>query len=170
MYCTVLYVLSSSLLSSVSDYFIKWYCNRVEQWAYSYRIGTPANTNMVVEAFHRYLKVVYLEGKHHRRVDHLVFTLLRIARDKVYERAIKIEKGRCTHRICEINKRHKSAVIMVGKKTAIMKTSESSWTVQSSSRTGLFYTVSRDTSVQECNLVTLWFLCSLCTYVQLHMC
>ena len=58
---------------------------------------------MSVESFHRLLKVMYLEGKHNRRIDHLLPTLLRIARDKVYDRVIMTEKGKSTHRICEIN-------------------------------------------------------------------
>ena len=33
------------------------------------------NTNMFVEAFHRLLKKVYLEGKQNRRLDHLLCVL-----------------------------------------------------------------------------------------------
>ena len=36
------------------------------------RIGTPFNTNMFVEAFHRLLKVVYLDNKHNRRINYFV--------------------------------------------------------------------------------------------------
>ena len=107
-------LLQQSISSMVSDpdlarfcqYFQTWYCKRTEVWAYFYRIGTPVNTNMSVESFHRLLKVVYLEGKHNRRIDHLLSTLLRIARDKVYDRVIKREMGKSTHHICEINKHH----------------------------------------------------------------
>ncbi len=48
---------------------------------------------MSIEVFHRLLKVVYLQGKHNRRLDQLLSVLLRIARDKVFERMTKIEKG-----------------------------------------------------------------------------
>ncbi len=37
-----------------------------------------------------------------------------VARDKLFDRAIKLEKGKSTHRICEINKRHHAAVEMMG--------------------------------------------------------
>ena len=67
---------------------------------------------MFVESFHRVLKVVllvYLQRKQNRRVDFLHATLMKIARDKTSERLLKHEKGKHTHRVCEINKRHKPA-------------------------------------------------------------
>ena len=91
------------------------------------------NTNMSVESFHRLLKVVYLEGKHNRRIDHLLSTLLRIARDKVYDRLIKTEKGKSTHRICEINKRHRSAIEMK-QRTPVLQVEELVWKVPSASK------------------------------------
>lgn len=108
----ITWMLSDEDLEKFAKYFQTWYCKRVQQWAFCFRVGTPANTNMAVEAFHRYLKVVYLEGKHNRRVDYLLSILLRIARDKVYDRVIKLEKGKSTYRICEINKRHSAALEM----------------------------------------------------------
>ena len=94
-------------------YFQTTYCKRVEEWAFSFRDGTPFNTNMFVESFHRVLKVVYLENKQNRRIDRLLNTLLRIARYKAYERLIKVEKGKTTHRMCEINKRHQTAITLM---------------------------------------------------------
>ena len=67
---------------------------------------------MHVEAFHRLIKVVYLQDKQNRRIDHLLHTLLKIVRDKGFERLTKIEKGKSTQRLCEIHRRHKSAETM----------------------------------------------------------
>ena len=52
------------------------------------------NTNMFVEAFHRKLKTVYFQKKQNRRVDRLVFTLLKIARDLILKDSgkMKLEK------------------------------------------------------------------------------
>ena len=61
------------------NYFQLHYCKRVEEWAFCHRVGTPFNTNMFIEAFHRLLKVVYLDNKHNGRIDSLLNTLLRIA-------------------------------------------------------------------------------------------
>ena len=121
MQSAVSWMLADPDLASFAEYLQTWYCGRTEQWAYCFCIGTPANTNMAVEAFHRYLKVVYLEGKQNRRIDHLLAILLRIARDKVYDRAIKLEKGKSTHRICEINKCHHAATEMMKSHIPITK-------------------------------------------------
>ena len=86
-------------------YFRNNYCNRVEQWAACYRLGTHANTTMFTEAFHRLLKTVYLHQKQNRRIDYLLYTLLRISKDKAYERLQKTHKGKYSHRLSEINKR-----------------------------------------------------------------
>ena len=54
-----------------------------------------------------------MEHKQNRRVDFLLHMLLKISRDKLYDRLQKVEKGKNTHRMTEINKRHKSAESMV---------------------------------------------------------
>ena len=60
-------------------YFNDTYANYTSKWAFCFRIGSAVNTNMFVEAFHRKLKTVYLQGKQNRRNDKLVFTLLKMA-------------------------------------------------------------------------------------------
>lgn len=144
-------MLSDPDLARFCQYFQTWYCKRIEVWAYCYRVGTPVNTNMSVESFHCLLKVVYLEGKHNRRIDHLLSTLLQIARDKVYDRLIKTEKGKSTHRICEINKRHRSAIEMK-QHTPVLQVEELVWKVPSASKEGVFYTVCRVTESCDCKL------------------
>ena len=94
------------------NYLKKVYVFRCEQWATCHRIGCVVNTNMFTEAFHRLLKVVYLENKQNRRVDKLLHVLFRIARNLIYEQIRKDEKGKTTHRKAEINKRHKNAVAL----------------------------------------------------------
>ena len=64
---------------------------------------------MFVESFHRLLTTVYLQSKQNRRIDHLLHVLLKIARDMAFGQLIKVEKGKLTHRRCEINKRHQVA-------------------------------------------------------------
>ena len=99
-------------LQSINEIYFKYfkvnYCTTT-QWASCYRDGCTVNTNMFLESFHRVLKIVYLNHKQNRRIDSLLTTLIKIARDKAFERLIKEEKGKNTHRVCEINKRHKSA-------------------------------------------------------------
>ena len=52
------------------------------------------------------LKTCYVERRANRRVDNLISVLLRIARDKVFERLIKVEKHSHSAKLQEINKWH----------------------------------------------------------------
>ena len=116
------------------------------------------------ESFHRFLKIVYLDGKHNRRVDHLLNTLLRIARDKVFDRISKTEKGKVTNRMTDINKRHKAASQLSVIPTKI---DESQWQVQSESR-DVTYTIHR--VVAECSCKLRCHSCSACIHMYTCSC
>ena len=79
--------------SAFLAYFQNEYVPHIEEWAYAYRHGAEINTNMYVETFHCVLKVVYLDSKQNRRMNHLLTVLLCLARDKAFERIQKLEKG-----------------------------------------------------------------------------
>ena len=87
------------------SYFLHNCCNRLQQCASCYRVGSTVNTNMFMEAFHRVVKIVILHHKQNRRIDNLLTVLLKITRDKAFERFQKVETGKSTHRLCEIRKR-----------------------------------------------------------------
>ena len=90
--------------------YLKHYVKTKEQWAACYRIEASVNTNMYVEAFHRVLKHIYLKGRVNKRLDKCLQVLLKIARDKGFERLVKIEKGKNTERINMIRMRHQSSL------------------------------------------------------------
>ena len=94
------------------EYFKREYVSKVEQWATCHRSGTPVNTNMHLESF-RLLKIVYFDSKYNRCVDHLIHMLLKLSRNLVFERIIKLEKGKITHRKREILQRHKKTALKV---------------------------------------------------------
>ena len=125
-----------------AEYLKSRYCKNLEQWGLCYRIGTPMNTNMHIESFHRVLKIVYLQHKHNRRVDYLIYILLKIARDKAFDHIQKLEKGKVTHRICDINKRHKNAVSFISL-AVIEKVDSNSYSISSQSRVGVTYSVEK---------------------------
>ena len=103
------------------------YAPHVHEWAYVYRIGTEINTKMYVESFHHVLKIVYLDSKQNRRVDHLLAVLLHFAKDKAFEWIQKLKK-KSFHRIKEIiRKRHTSAKEMMSSGIFPIQQSESSW-------------------------------------------
>ena len=64
-----------------------------------YRKEATVNTNMYVEAFHRVLKYIYFKGKVNKRLDNCIEILLKLARDKGFERIAKIGKGKNSDRI-----------------------------------------------------------------------
>lgn len=143
------------------EYFQNNYCNRTSQWATFARCNTSVNTNMHIEAFHRLVKTVYFQQKQNRRVDALLNVLLKLARDKTFERLIKTEKGKFTHKILEVNKRHKSAEKM---SECITLVSCDHWTIKSAQGQNS-YTIKKS-SPQPCSSCPL--KCSHCG-VCMHM-
>ena len=89
------------------------------------------------EAFHRLLKVVYLEGKQSQRLDHLLSTILKVARDKEFEQLQKLHKGKVTHRSSEIYRRHKKTEEMINNGIEPVVLSATTWEVQSQSNSSI---------------------------------
>ena len=164
----ITWMMSDTQLQSFREYFQTYYAKRTEQWAYCYRVGTPVNTNMSVESFHRLLKVVYLESKHNRRIDHLLSVLLRIARDKLFERIIKSEKGKVTHRIGEINRRHRRALDLLQGTVTLEEESVCRWHISSSSQDSKMYLVKRN--LHDCNCKVRCSACDVCVHMYTCSC
>jgi hypothetical protein len=135
--------------------FLTYYCNRLQQWAPCYREGSSVNTNMYLESFHSLLKIIYMKHKQNKRIDQLMLMLMKIARDKAYERLYKLEIGKNSHRTSEVNKHHKRAIDMF-EKTAI-NVVEWGWTVASETTTDKTYMVTHDTEQCKCKI-----RCSMC--------
>ena len=87
-------------------YFQREWSGRTEFWAYCFRRGMGINTNMAVEAFHRVFKYNYLKGKTNKRVDTCLLNLIQFIRDKSFDRAIKLTKGKSTSKTRLIADRH----------------------------------------------------------------
>ncbi|XP_028408935.1 uncharacterized protein LOC114542468 isoform X2 [Dendronephthya gigantea] len=87
------------------------------------------NTNMLVEAFHRVFKYNYLKGKHNRRVDNCLFNLLKYTRDKLFERLIKLTKGKSTNKLKTIQDRHNNSKGL--KIDSVQCVDESKWLIKS---------------------------------------
>ena len=68
--------------------------------------GCICEHNMYVEAFHRVLKYIYMKGRVNKRLDKFLHVLLKLARDKGFERLVKMEKGKYTERISMIKAQH----------------------------------------------------------------
>ncbi|XP_025415308.1 uncharacterized protein LOC112687015 [Sipha flava] len=91
-------------------YFKDSYSKRSEVWAYCYRLKKGINTNMYLESFHKVLKH-YLEGKKCQRLDKIINSVMKINRDIILKRLIKISKNVMTSKekkICESHTRGES--------------------------------------------------------------
>ena len=108
--------------------------------------------------------MVYLHQKRNRRVNVLLVTLLRISRDKAFERFHKLETGKQTHRMCEINRRHKAAELMQLSNNCQVTVSEIEWRVQSQSQQHIHYQIKQQNDHCECRVT-----CSSCLPTQFHM-
>lgn len=80
-------------------YFSTYYVKRMEEWAVCFRKSANINTNMYVESFHRTLKYVYMKGRVNKRIDNLIHILMKVSRDKAFERLCKLEKGKISGRL-----------------------------------------------------------------------
>ena len=78
----------------MATYFEREYAKGPWDWESCSRVRTHANINMFVEGFYHTLKEVYLERKQNRQVDHFLYKLRKISRDKAFEQWLKAEKGR----------------------------------------------------------------------------
>ncbi|XP_071500312.1 uncharacterized protein [Diadema antillarum] len=88
------------------EYF-RSYVDRKSQWAVCYRKGSGINTNMYVEAFHHSLKYIYMKGFANRRVDKCVSLLMEFVKDKTFDRLVKLQKGKKSRRVNDIDSRHR---------------------------------------------------------------
>ena len=149
-------------------YFNDVYVPHTTCWAFCHRVGTTVNTNMFVEAFHRKLKSVYLAKKQNRRLDKLLYILLKISRDIVFEGLRKQEIGKRTHRKCDLNKRCVEAKKMKEKGIKASLVEENHWSVMSASRSSSSYDVVLCKTTCDC-LVKMFQLQSLCTYVLMYL-
>lgn len=157
--------LSNNQMATFLEYFKENYCSRISQWATYARCYTPVNTNMHIEAFHRLVKVVYFQQKQNRRVDALIRVLLRLCRDKVFERLQKLEKGKSTHRISEIHKRHKNAT-EIGFE-CIQPLSSECWKINSQNGPN-FYTIRKCLQSTSCRCPLRCSYCSVYTCTHAH--
>lgn len=81
--------------------------------------GAVCNTNMYLEAFHRVLKDIYMDKKKNRRVDSLLYILMELVNDRVFDRLRMVEKQASSYCLNEIRRRHKTAAADFDKFTLV---------------------------------------------------
>ena len=107
-----------------------------------------------------------MRGRRNRRVDKLLFILMKVARDKGFERLCKLEKGKVTGRLAVIKKRHGESTKLQTEAMTVHSTTE--WGVKSSDGTQI-YTVCLEMMTcpfncklkcEQCNICVHTYTCS----------
>ena len=104
-----------------AQYFDKQYATRPQVWAYCFRIGLQVHHNMHLEALHRVLKHVHMQGRKVRRMDKCIHALLRLMRTKMHDRLQKTHKGKWTRHVLAIRNRHKKGAACDGLVTVVIE-------------------------------------------------
>ena len=100
---------SEAKASRFLAYFRKEWIPKQKHWAYCFRKALGINTNMIVEAFHRVFKRLYLGGKVNKRVDRCLVNLMKYVRDKGFDRLAKLTKGKISYRERNLQERHQKS-------------------------------------------------------------
>ncbi|KAF8774308.1 uncharacterized protein LOC129985173 [Argiope bruennichi] len=73
-------------------YYSTYYSERLQLWAFCYRRHLGIQTNIYLESFHKVLKHIYLEGKKIKRIDKTLNALMKLTKDKIFEKISNIAK------------------------------------------------------------------------------
>ena len=92
------------------------------------------------------------------------YILLKISKDKL----CKLEKGKATHRICDINKRHKTTLTSSSSAIITENLQENSYRVTSQTRPGITYNITVDLS--ECKHKLKCHFCIACAHMYTCTC
>ena len=106
---------------------------------------------MYVESFHRLVKYIYMRGRANKRIGKLLYILMKVSKDKAFERLCKLEKGKITGRVATIRRRHEESKNICSE--LLNQCSENQWTVASSHGSNV-YTVRKETNqcIENCQL------------------
>jgi len=116
--------------AAYGTYFVQHYPKRSEVWAYCYRLRLGINTNMYLESYHKVLKHIYLEGKKCKRIDKTINAVMKLARDSMFKRLIKVAKNALNYKIRKIHESHKYSESISSDKILIAEDGQS-WIINS---------------------------------------
>ena len=124
---------------------------------------------MYVEAFHRLLKHIYMQGTCNKRIDKCIHVLIKLERDKAFEGLIELEKGKISGRLSVIHKWYLASQKL--SPSLITVVTDNTWLVQSSADKDKSYTVKKDKyecdpscalKCQQCNICVHMYCCCNC--------
>ncbi|XP_022192257.2 uncharacterized protein LOC111050269 [Nilaparvata lugens] len=155
---TVTNLLNDPDTAQFGEYFFEYYACRPEQWALCYRTDMGINTNKYLESFHRLLKDVYAEGKKAKCVDKSITAVMRMARDSLFKRSIKLSNRSAYTRFVQINESHKASEDMAPSAFTVIEEGQA-WSVNSSS-----YVINKCQAICEEPNCSTCPLCNICIH------
>ena len=102
-------ITSSNITESFGQYIVNHLVDNKRDWDIVFELVSESIPTclLMVEAFHHHtLKYNYLKKKHNKRVDVLLLNLIKFSRDQVFERLIRLTKGKDTARQTMMHERH----------------------------------------------------------------
>lgn len=127
--------------AAYGSYFVQHYSTRSEVWAYCYRLRLGINTNMYLESYHKILKHTYLEGKKCKRIDKTINAVMKLARDSMFKRLIKIAKNASNSKTRKIHESHKNS-LSIPDQIQILEGGKL-WKINSSTNPSVQYCITR---------------------------
>ena len=162
---TLAQLIESPATAMFGSYFEVHYAKRCEEWAACYRKSANINTNMYVESIHRCLKHVYMKGRINKRVDNLLYILMKISRDKAFDRLCKLQKGKISGRLTTIRKRHWESTKLSYQSMVTISKDGKEWNVKSADGRQEYSVVcEHDACQQKCQIATAKYVFT-CTHV-----
>lgn len=127
--------------AAYGSYFVQHYSTRSEVWAYCYRLRLGINTNIYLESYHKILKHTYLEGKKCKRIDKTINAVMKLARDSMFKRLIKIAKNASNSKTRKIHESHKNS-LSIPDQIQILEGGKF-WKINSSTNPSVQYCITR---------------------------
>lgn len=143
--------------SKFAAYFKDNYQKKMKSWAYCYRLHSGLNTNMHLERLHKTIKYMYLGGKHNKRLDKCINSIMRFVKDKLFDRIIAVQKGKITTKLKDLRRRHKKSLEL---DSNLINRVDGGWQIMSStSNPPQIYEIRKNVEQCECRL-----LCTDCNF------
>ncbi|GFY43817.1 c2H2-type domain-containing protein [Trichonephila inaurata madagascariensis] len=94
-------------------FYSSHYAQCTQQWAYCYTKHVGLNTNVHLESFHKTLKHVYLEGKKIKRIDRTLDALLKLTKNKIFEKLCNSSRKVPSASITNMHQKQSQSIALV---------------------------------------------------------
>nr|XP_023028933.1 uncharacterized protein LOC111517119 isoform X1 [Leptinotarsa decemlineata] len=140
------------------NYFLTYYVNQVEAWAYCYRLNSNFDANMDVERMHHTMKHIFLKSNSSKKLDKTIFAILKFVREKLLEQLTTIRKGKLSSKLKDLRLRHDKSQKLDQNSVAKM---ENGWEVSSSTKQEMYFVEQKKL---ECDCKIICPECNVCLH------